>query len=87
MSFAIYKYPINNESYQQINMPKDAKILSVQLQNNMPCIWAMVNLDNPMEIRKFYWFFTGEQMDDPDAYTYIATFQLGWMVCHLFEEK
>ena len=37
----IWKYPITN-TVQDIEMPRDAKILSVQYQGDTLCLWAMV---------------------------------------------
>lgn len=37
-----------------IEMPKNARLLHVHLQTGRPCIWALVNEENPeMEIRLF----------------------------------
>ena len=39
----IYKYRIEVTDDQNIEMPVGAKILTVQTQNGVPCIWAMVD--------------------------------------------
>lgn len=39
----IYKYAIEITDDQDIVMPVGAKILTVQNQNGVPCIWAMVD--------------------------------------------
>ena len=39
----IYKYAIEITDDRDIVMPVGAKILTVQNQNGVPCIWAMVD--------------------------------------------
>lgn len=43
----IYKYPLSLTNSQEIVMPVDAQILTAQLQNNMPCLWALIDTDKP----------------------------------------
>ena len=38
----IFKYPINPYVNQQVWMPSDAQILTVQTQDEQPCIWALI---------------------------------------------
>ena len=56
-------------------MPKDAEILTIQTQNETPCIWALVNPEHDI----YY--------DMGINRKYINTFQLGGgsLVFHLFE--
>ena len=44
----IWKYKLSESG---IEMPIDAEILSVQLQNDVPHIWAMVSPQNELEKR------------------------------------
>jgi hypothetical protein len=39
----IYKYQLETTGVQEIEMPQGAIILSLQTQNEVPCIWALVN--------------------------------------------
>lgn len=39
----IFKYPLKIEEEQIVNMPHDAKILSLQIQGGSPVMWAMVD--------------------------------------------
>lgn len=56
----IYKYAIGNPGgFSRIRMPKNAKILSVGVQRNTPCIWAEVDTDQPTMERVFAVFPTG----------------------------
>lgn len=90
MDKTIWKFPLKSEDYQRIKMPFGAEILSVQTQNETPCIWALVNpQENEIEERRFELFGTGHfiQCDDDKNRKFIGTFQLGGgaLVFHLFE--
>ncbi len=81
----IWKYKVENI----IEMPKEAEILSVQIQNGQmfnACIWAKVNPENELEKRQFVVIGTGHTFDDTN-YEYIGTYQDGPFVWHLFEVK
>lgn len=79
----IWKYDVHDGS---IRMPIGAKILSVQLQNNRPMMWAIVDPNAETEIRKFEIVGTGMGFNDTNyMYTYIGTFQDNPFVWHLFE--
>jgi len=76
----IWKFRLNNT----IQMPMDAKILTVQMQDGEPNIWAMVDTQNELESRTFTIVGTGNPFDDTDT-KYIGTFQEPPFVWHLFE--
>lgn len=92
----IYKYPlgmdIHHNAVYEIEMPKAAKILDIQVQGHMPIIWAIVNPKKESRKYIFHVFGTGFEMNDYDKkhYEYIRTIQqstaLGvTMVWHVFE--
>jgi hypothetical protein len=66
-----------------IDLPKDARILCVQMQDYKPRIWAVVAPDAPLVSRRFIWADTGEDLDLP--LQYIGTIQGDILVFHLFE--
>ena len=70
-------------------MPKGAEILTVQTQNDTPCIWALVDPDSETETRHFEVYGTGHDIhcDMGIERKYINTFQIqyGLLVFHLFE--
>lgn len=70
-------------------MPKDAEILTIQTENETPCIWALVNPEKAIELRYFEIYKTNQDIhcDMGVERKYINTFQLdgGSMVFHLFE--
>jgi len=87
MSYSVYKYEVPVGEHVDIEIPQGAEILSVQTQNDQPCIWALVDKRAPMERRKFRIAGTGHSIDNPNALTFIGTFQMhgGSLVFHLFE--
>lgn len=85
---AIWKYPFNIGDRFPLKMPLGAQILTVQVQKGSPCIWALVDVNEPdREVRWFQVYGTGHQHEEI-GYRYIGTFQMdgGSMVFHLFEE-
>ncbi len=83
----IWKFEITDSG--NVQMPKGAEILSVQSQNNKPCIWAIVDTASEMEWKYFEVFGTGHdiQCDIGTNRKYIGTLQLdfGVLVFHVFE--
>jgi hypothetical protein len=85
----VYKYAV--PGYHQpftLDLPKGAQILSVRLQHNLPQIWALVDLDKPVERRYFIVVETGEPLALPVSWVkFLGTLLLegGHYVLHLFE--
>lgn len=85
MKRTIYKYPLQFEPRQQVRMPADAGLLSVEMQRGDICIWAMVDLERDLEPRTFILAATGEEFD-ADGLFYVGTVQPSErLVFHLFE--
>jgi hypothetical protein len=80
----IWKFELPKQG--KILMPKGAEILTVQTQNEIPCIWAVVNPDADKEERTFVIYGTGFEFQLID-YKYIGTFQMHshGLVFHVFE--
>jgi len=71
-----------------LNLPDDANILCVQIQNNFPYIWAITKRgEEPNTNRVFKVYGTGHSLPDFPG-NYIGTFQMngGTFVFHIFEE-
>ena len=84
----IWKYELRIEDIQKLEMPKESKILSVQMQHSTPCIWIQCDNSNDMETRNFHTFGTGNPLpNDIDNFTYIGTYQInsGVIIFHVFE--
>lgn len=83
----IYKYPVEIADEFWVEMPTGARILTVQVQNGEPFIWAQVETTAPYEPRGFRVVGTGHPMSDAEmGMPYVGTFQLegGALVFHLF---
>jgi hypothetical protein len=91
MRRTIWKYEIGVEDVQYIPMPKGAQILAVQAQQQLPCLWALVDPEkkHETETRIIETFGTGHEIDDapPVMRNYVGTYQLhgGALVWHIFE--
>jgi hypothetical protein len=85
----IYKYRLENLSSQEIEMPVEAEILSVQTQNDIPCIWALIDPRAALEKVTFEIIGTGYEIPNViDGVEvdrkYVGTFQLSMLVFHCF---
>lgn len=83
----IYKYLLPITAIPSIDMPKGAKILSIQAPGNYPQIWALVDPEAIPEKRLFSIYETGQSVANDDKQTFIGTVQLdgGGTVVHVFE--
>ncbi len=78
----IWKYKVDVGT---IMMPKGAKILTVQMQNDSPHMWVIVDVDAELEERVFEIHGTGHNIRNIDEYEYIGTYIDNPFVWHLFE--
>lgn len=84
----IYKYKIGPEGLRfRIDMPQSAQILTLKMQGDDPCIWALVDTERAPEPRFFTIYGTGHPMPE-DSGQYVGTFLIegGILVFHLFED-
>lgn len=89
----IWKFPLSwvwnfkTSDTQVISMPYAAKILCVQMQHGIPCLWALCKMDDGMADRTIDIFGTGHSIIDLFTRTYIGTVQQmdGALVWHVFE--
>ena len=67
-------------------MPQGAQVLTVQAQEDVPVLWALVDTEAVSGPRHFLVVGTGHDMGDP-AVRYVGTVQLfgGGLVLHVFE--
>lgn len=83
----IFKYPLHLVSHQVVAMPRGAEILSVQLQYETICLWAVVEPDRVSSARQIVILATGESVDK-ESFLYlkfIGTVQVDEYVWHVFE--
>ncbi len=85
----IWKYEFEISDNIIIRMPADAEILCVQMQNDIPCIWAKVNPEKSLINRKFKMYGTGHPITEKIGFfeKYIGTIQKfnGKLIFHIFE--
>lgn len=67
-----------------VDMPRDARILTLQLQDEEPTLWAVVDPQAPCEPRRFVIVGTGHPVPE-DVGPYVGTWQWPALVFHLFE--
>ena len=81
----IWKYVIDPAA--EIDMPWGAEILCIQAQNDVACMWALVDPTARTIKRKFSVYGTGQVIPEVPG-KYLGTFQLhgGSLVFHVFEE-
>lgn len=86
MARSIWKFPLRVADFVEFAMPKNAKVLTVQVQLGDPCVWAEVDVGAETEIRRFRTFGTGHPLDS--GLLYIGTYQMrdGALVFHLYED-
>lgn len=83
----IWKYELKVTDLQKIKMPITSKILTIQMQLGVPCLWAEVNTEEVLEEhRTIEMFGTGHEIPDHNR-TYIGTIQQanGKLIWHIYE--
>lgn len=82
----IWKYLIPVTDEFELELPRNALVLCVQMQLDTPCIWVKFSGGEPNEKRRFTIIGTGNPFDERGL-SYIGTFQQynGALVWHLFE--
>ena len=86
----IWKYPLEARDQYTLELPVDAKVLTVQDQGGLgPQLWALVDPNAPTTKRKFHVVGTGHDATRIGDSEYVATFQLPGLglVFHVFEES
>jgi hypothetical protein len=83
----IYKYTLFEYRYgtDDVRISRDAKVLSVQVQRGVICLWAEVIPGQGTVTRRFYAALTGES--PPEDGKHLATLLLdnGDFVVHVYE--
>ncbi len=83
----VYKYPVSSINPCICQMPYNAEILSVHVQYNNPCIWALVDPYEELVDREIYVYGTGHDVPDHVInMQYVGTFLLsdGNLVFHVW---
>lgn len=90
MTQRIYKWGVPVKDDFTIELPEDARVLTVQTQGGIggaPQMWVLCDPNAKKERRRFRVFGTGHPVESDDDLEYVGTFQLedGALVFHLFE--
>lgn len=80
----IWKFPLRIASEQSVRMPRGARALTAQMQDNELYLWAVVDPDEPLESVEVLVCGTGHQLPDLDGWRYLATAQETFYVWHVF---
>jgi len=74
---------------QEIEMPKNGAILTVQVQRQIPCLWVLVETNGEGNEKRFIRIVGTGHSVPGIILKYIGTFQLaeGDFIGHVFEEK
>ncbi len=82
----IYKYRLKWQPIQIVKLPLK-RVLTVQLQNGTPCLWALVDTDAPEIPLTLRMAGTGtHDAHDFDKLLFISTTQFDAFVLHWFYE-
>jgi hypothetical protein len=84
----IWKWTLEVTDLQTILMPEGAHVLSVQTQDDVPQLWALVDETMPTEPHTFATYSTGHRLPYRTDYgRFIGTYQIkGMLVFHVFEQ-
>jgi hypothetical protein len=85
----IWKWTLQVTDLQQVQMPRGAQVLSVQMQGGAPQLWALVDEKASTEPRTFATYGTGNPMPEVADYgRFVDTYQMhgGSLVFHVFEQ-
>jgi len=83
----IWKYELGG-AHSIIQMPREAKVLHVEVQRGVPCLWVECEPDAPKEYRAFAVIGTGHPFNDK-GFEYVGTYlsEGGHFVFHVYEVK
>jgi hypothetical protein len=84
---AVWKFPLMLQDSQSVYMPTNADLLTVQMQGEQICLWALCEPENGMSPRIILIHGTGNPIGDIEGY--IGTVQMlgGKLVFHVFEGR
>jgi hypothetical protein len=81
----VWKFPLVMTDYQSINMPHGAEILTVEMQGDQPCLWALCEPENALRPRSIWIHGTGHRVGDIARYIGSVQMMGGALVFHVFE--
>lgn len=86
MPKTIWKFPLQDNPKNRIEMPKGTQILTAKMQHGIIALWGIVEPDAPKETRTFNIYGTGHILPDhASAGDWIATVEASPFIWHVFE--
>lgn len=67
----IYKYRLPFMEKAKVEMPRGASVIRIDGLDGALWIWAVVDTEQPLEVREFELFKTGGEMPDNILYDYV----------------
>lgn len=83
----IWKYVLKTIDEQELEIPYDSKLLDLQVQHGVPCLWVMVDPNEIKLKRKIFIYGTGHTIPSRRRKDqYLGSYQLdgGSLVFHAF---
>jgi len=82
----VYKYRFEPADHFDLLLPKGARVLKADKQQDTYCLWALVDPDARDQVRHFRWAGTGHDIEEPpENLRHVHTFIDGPFVWHVFE--
>ena len=87
----IWKFPFEGTELSgiiEIKMPLEAEVIHACKQNGVYCLWAIVDTEAPIRVRRFHIISTGFPLQEGShSHHHIATILDGPNVWHVFESN
>ncbi len=84
MKQVIWKFPLELVAEQDVEMPEDGRVLTIQTQGETLTLWALVDQTNKLAKRRIRLHGTGHPFAGHQG-VYLATVQNGPFVWHFFD--
>lgn len=84
----VWKFPVHSDGLTDsasVSLPANAKVIHVDIQNNVLTLWAWVDPDAPVSARRILVRGTGHPAPAPWAATHLGTVFSGPYVWHVFD--
>jgi hypothetical protein len=83
----VYKYTFDITDTQKLRIHADCEFLRVDVQHDIPCLWAMVNTNKPIIDYDILIVGTGHEVKSWETLKHIGSFQhKDRFVWHVFHE-
>ena len=81
----IQHYSLINNERTTLDMPVDARVLSVQTVEGTIWLWVLADVDAPIRPRTFEVWLTGTLVPNRCINGYLATCVVDGIACHIYE--